>query len=109
MAELVDKEKELARLQGEQKKVQKDIDFLSKKLNNQGFVAKAPEKVIAMERDKLKAAQEKMHKILESVAALEKQFLFKQYSKSKVDIKRAMEKVPLPFFRKVAEKGKCIL
>ncbi len=44
MDELIDKDKELARLKKEQEKVQKDLDFLSKKLSNQGFLAKAPEK-----------------------------------------------------------------
>ena len=46
MDELVDKEKELLRLDKEREKVQKDIDFLNGKLNNQGFITKAPEKLI---------------------------------------------------------------
>ncbi|MGN0581129.1 MAG: valine--tRNA ligase, partial [Oscillospiraceae bacterium] len=53
MNELVDKDKELARLNKEKEKVQKDIDFLSGKLNNPGFVAKAPEKLIEAEKAKL--------------------------------------------------------
>ncbi len=69
MNELVDKEKELARLEKERQKVQKDIDFLSGKLNNQGFLAKAPEKLIEAEKAKLAKAQEKMDKIMKSVKA----------------------------------------
>ncbi len=69
MDQLVDKEKELARLDKEKAKVQKDIDFLSGKLNNPGFVAKAPEKLIEAEKAKLAKAQEKMDKILASMAA----------------------------------------
>lgn len=42
MGELVDKDKELARLDKEKKAAEKDIEFLSKKLNNPGFLAKAP-------------------------------------------------------------------
>ncbi len=69
MDELVDKEKELARLEKEKAKVQKDIDFLSGKLNNQGFVAKAPAQLIEAEKAKLAKAQEKMAKIEQSMAA----------------------------------------
>ena len=71
MEELVDKDKELARLKKEQKKVQKDLDFLSKKLSNQGFLAKAPEKLIEAEKAKLQKAQEKMEKIVQSLEALQ--------------------------------------
>ena len=67
MEQLVDKEKELARLAKEQEKVQKDIDFLSKKLNNAGFLAKAPEPLINAERAKLAKAEEKMSKIQQSI------------------------------------------
>ncbi|MDE5564657.1 MAG: class I tRNA ligase family protein, partial [Oscillospiraceae bacterium] len=69
MNQLVDKEKELARLAKEKEKVQKDIDFLSGKLNNAGFLAKAPEKLIEAEKAKLAKAQEKMEKILQSIKA----------------------------------------
>ncbi|HOF68394.1 MAG TPA: valine--tRNA ligase, partial [Ruminococcus sp.] len=67
MNELVDKEKELARLNKERAKVQKDIDFLSGKLSNQGFIAKAPEKLIEAEKAKLAKAEEKMAKIMQSI------------------------------------------
>ena len=71
MDELIDKDKELARLKKEQEKVQKDLDFLSKKLSNQGFLAKAPEKLVEAEKAKLAKAQEKMDKIVQSMAALQ--------------------------------------
>ena len=70
MGELVDFEKERARLQKEKAKVQKDIDFVMKKLNNPGFVAKAPEAVIAQEREKAAKYQELMEKLDASLAAL---------------------------------------
>ncbi|MCC8043460.1 MAG: valine--tRNA ligase [Oscillospiraceae bacterium] len=71
--ELVDKDKELARLEKEKKAVQKDIDFSSGKLNNPGFMAKAPEKQIEAERAKLAKAQDKMAKIAQSIEKLNKQ------------------------------------
>ena len=71
MDELIDKDKELARLKKEREKVQKDLDFLSKKLSNQGFLAKAPEKLVEAEKAKLAKAQEKMDKIVQSMAALQ--------------------------------------
>lgn len=70
LADIVDTEKERARLNKERAKAQKDIDFLSGKLSNEGFLAKAPEQLIAAQRDKLAKAQEKLAKIDESLAAL---------------------------------------
>ncbi|MCI5751380.1 MAG: valine--tRNA ligase [Oscillospiraceae bacterium] len=70
--DLVDREKELARLEKEKKAVQKDIDFSSNKLNNQGFMAKAPAAQIENEKAKLAKAQEKMAKIEQSIAAMKK-------------------------------------
>ena len=72
MDELIDREKELARLNKEMASCQKDLDIIGGKLNNEAFVAKAPEKVIAAEREKLAKATERMAKIKESLAALEK-------------------------------------
>ncbi len=72
MGELVDTEKELARLEKEKKAAEKDIAFLSGKLSNQGFLSKAPAQQIENERAKLAKAEEKMAKINESIAALKK-------------------------------------
>lgn len=72
LSDIVDTEKEMARLTKEKKAVQKDLDFLNGKLNNQGFLAKAPEKLIEAEKAKLAKAMEKMAKIDESIAALNK-------------------------------------
>ncbi|MGN0552964.1 MAG: valine--tRNA ligase, partial [Oscillospiraceae bacterium] len=70
--QLVDKEKELARLDKEKKAVQKDIDFSQGKLNNQGFLAKAPQQQVEAEKAKLAKALEKMAKIEESIKAFSK-------------------------------------
>ena len=67
-----DREKELARLAKEKASCEKDIEFVMKKLSNEGFVAKAPAKVIENEREKLAKAQEKLQKIEQSIAAFSK-------------------------------------
>ena len=72
LSDIVDTEKELARLDKEKKAAQKDIDFLSSKLNNQGFIAKAPAQLIEAQKAKLAKAEEKLAKIEESIKALKK-------------------------------------
>ena len=72
MDELIDREKELARLEKEREKCQSDIDFIGRKLDNPGFVAKAPAQLIETERAKLAQHKERMAKILESIAAMRK-------------------------------------
>ncbi len=70
MSELIDRDKELARLEKEREKCQADIDFVEKKLGNQGFVAKAPQKLIEAETAKLNSHKERMEKIMESINSL---------------------------------------
>ncbi|MGL6296835.1 MAG: valine--tRNA ligase, partial [Plesiomonas sp.] len=53
MAGLIDKDAELARLQKEIEKVNGEVSRIENKLANEGFVARAPEAVIAKEREKL--------------------------------------------------------
>lgn len=52
LLDLVDKEKELERLNKEVKKLECEIERIDKKLGNQGFVAKAPEAVVNAEKEK---------------------------------------------------------
>ena len=68
--DLVDKEKETARLNKELAAVEKDIKIISGKLNNAGFMAKAPQAVVEQEKAKLENALSKKEKILESLEAL---------------------------------------
>ncbi len=72
MDQLVDKEKELTRLNKEKDAVLKDVAFSEGKLNNAGFVAKAPEKQIEAEKEKLAKAKEKLAKIEQSIAVFTK-------------------------------------
>jgi valyl-tRNA synthetase len=60
LADLVDFEKERARLSAEAAKMQSEVDRLEKKLSNEGFVAKAPAAVVDAERAKLASAKEKL-------------------------------------------------
>ncbi|MEY8358362.1 valine--tRNA ligase [Anaerotruncus colihominis] len=69
MDELVDREKELARLGREKAACEKDIAALSSKLDNPGFIAKAPAQVVDGERAKLAKARERLAKVEESIAA----------------------------------------
>lgn len=73
MAGLIDKDAELARLDGEIKKTHGEIKRIEGKLGNEGFVAKAPEAVVAKEREKLEGYQETLIKLEEqktTIAAL---------------------------------------
>ncbi|MBE7088117.1 MAG: valine--tRNA ligase [Clostridiales bacterium] len=63
MGELVDAEKERVRLEGELDKVLSEIRRAEGKLNNQGFMAKAPKKLVDEEREKLNKYLEIREKI----------------------------------------------
>jgi len=52
MAELVDLEKERARMEKELNNARKQLDGQIAKLSNQNFVSRAPENIVAIERDK---------------------------------------------------------
>ena len=69
---LIDVDKEVARLQKELEKLRKGIELTQNKLKNEKFISKAPEAVVAAEREKLAAAMEK----IESVEARIKSFQF---------------------------------
>ena len=70
MGDLIDFAAERARLEKEKTKVEDDIAFVMKKLNNPKFVDKAPEKVVAVEREKAEKLREHLAKLEESIAAL---------------------------------------
>ncbi len=70
MSDLIDFEKEKARLASEIEKLQGEVKRLSGKLSNEGFVAKAPAAVVDAERAKLAAAEEKLRATEEALAKL---------------------------------------
>ena len=69
MSDLIDTEKEKARLEGELKKLSDEIERVNKKLANESFVAKAPAAVVDAERAKLAKYTENLAGVK---AALEK-------------------------------------
>ncbi len=69
LAEIIDLSKELARLNSEKEKVEGEIARLEKKLSNAGFIAKAPEAVVASEKEKLAKYRQTLENTL---AAIEK-------------------------------------
>ncbi|MFC5078757.1 Valine--tRNA ligase [Vibrio thalassae] len=73
MAGLIDKDAELDRLAKEIAKTQGEVKRIEGKLGNEGFVAKAPEAVVAKEREKLEGYKEMLVKLEEqkqTIAAL---------------------------------------
>ncbi|MCL2579720.1 MAG: valine--tRNA ligase [Oscillospiraceae bacterium] len=69
LSELIDPEKEKARLEKEKAGAAKDVEALERKLGNQGFIDKAKPEVVAGEREKLAKAKERLTKIEESLKA----------------------------------------
>ncbi len=70
LAELVDLEKEKARIQKELDKNRKELDKLESKLNNPGFVNKAPANVVEAERDRADKLRALLTKLEESASSL---------------------------------------
>ncbi len=73
MKELMDFSKELERLEKELAKANVDKEFFEKKLNNPGFVAKAPEKVVAAQKEQLAKVFEKIENLLAGIEDIKKQ------------------------------------
>ena len=70
LGDLVDFGAELARLQNEKKKLHKEIERAGSKLNNPGFLAKAPAEVVEEEKTKLEKFTAMLEKVDESIAKL---------------------------------------
>ncbi len=70
LADLIDKEAELARLQKEMIKLQTDIERTEGKLSNSQFINKAPEKVVQKERDKLAEAKAALENLTTQAARI---------------------------------------
>ncbi len=65
MADLIDKDAELARLGREVEKLEKDVARIQGKLGNASFVDKAPAAVVEKEREKMQAQQQALDKLQE--------------------------------------------
>ncbi|KSU83763.1 valyl-tRNA synthetase [Fictibacillus enclensis] len=67
---LINLEEEIQRLEKEVEKYNKEVERVQKKLGNEGFMKKAPEKVIEEERAKEKDYSEKREKVLQRIQEL---------------------------------------
>ncbi len=67
---LINIEEEIARLEKEYGKLNKEVERVQKKLNNQGFIAKAPAKVVEEERAKEQDYVEKREAVQSRIAEL---------------------------------------
>ncbi|MHC5177497.1 valine--tRNA ligase [Serratia rhizosphaerae] len=70
MAGFIDKDAEIARLTKEMAKLDGEIAAIEGKLANEGFVSRAPEAVVAKERDRLAACKEGKVKLQEQQATI---------------------------------------
>ena len=70
LGELINFDEERKRLEKELSVAQDKLDFINKKLNNPGFVSKAPEKVVAQNREEAAKLSEKIENIKISIAKL---------------------------------------
>ena len=69
---LIDFEKEIARLEKELKKWESEVELVTKKLANEGFVNNAPEKVVEAERQKQIEYTDKHEKVKQRLEELKK-------------------------------------
>jgi len=67
---VIDFDIERARLQKDADKCKDEISKIEKKLVNEGFVAKAPEAVVAEQRQRLTELREKLAKVSEGMTRL---------------------------------------
>ncbi len=70
LSDIIDTEKERARLTNEKAKLESEAERIEKKLSNEGFVAKAPAAVVEGERVKLAKIKENLAGVLEALAKL---------------------------------------
>ena len=70
LGDLVDFEKEKARLEAELNTVKKEIERGEKLLSNQGYLAKAPKQLIEKETEKLASYKLKAEKLINELASM---------------------------------------
>ncbi|KRL74414.1 valyl-tRNA synthetase [Ligilactobacillus saerimneri DSM 16049] len=71
LADLIDLDEEIARLQKEVTKLESEVARGTKKLSNEKFVANAPEAIVAKEKEKLAGYQEKLAATTKRIAELQ--------------------------------------
>ncbi len=71
MAGFINKEQELTRLTKEIEKLKGEIVRIENKLSNEAFITKAPEQVIAKEREKMQGYLDNIEKLQQQYQAIE--------------------------------------
>ncbi|HPB79350.1 MAG TPA: hypothetical protein PK516_03715, partial [Sedimentibacter sp.] len=72
LADLIDYEKEIERLEKEKIRLEGELKRVNDKLNNERFMSKAPENVVNEEKEKLQKYQMMMEKVLERLEQMKK-------------------------------------
>ena len=67
---IVDRDAELEKLNAELKKAKSELERADKMLSNEAFVSKAPEKLIAQEKEKKQKYTDMIEKIEEKISKL---------------------------------------
>jgi len=67
---LIDRGAEKARLSKEAEKAQTEIDKIDKKLSNEAFISKAPEKVVTLQKERRAAYEAELEKLNEALSAI---------------------------------------
>ncbi|WP_333657412.1 valine--tRNA ligase [Tissierella praeacuta] len=70
LKDLIDFDKEIERLEKEKEKLESEIKRVVGKLSNEGFVKKAPEKVVNEEKEKQKKYEEMLEKVIERLESI---------------------------------------
>jgi valyl-tRNA synthetase len=70
LADLIDFEKEIERLEKEKSRLQGEVDRVVNKLNNEKFMSKAPESVVNEEKEKMAKYESMMEKVVERLEHL---------------------------------------
>jgi valyl-tRNA synthetase len=70
LGDAVDLDAERTRLAREIEAAEAEVGRATAQLSNEGFIARAPEKVVQVQRDRLSGAQERVRLLQERLAAL---------------------------------------
>jgi valyl-tRNA synthetase len=70
LAEVVDLDAEVKRLEHEKAKIKQDLERVDKKLGNENFVTRAKAEVVQRERDKKSRLESELEKLIESIAII---------------------------------------
>jgi valyl-tRNA synthetase len=70
VGDILDVPSEMERLRKEKEKIEEDIAKGEKKLENESFLAKAPEDVVVKERERLREARERLSRVIQNLESL---------------------------------------